>query len=335
MRRRTRNHVAPLLIDDGTVVSSPQQVCDVFARQYQSVFLPFERSYACEEDLSLLPYARLTCVPPITPDCVISLINSRKPKTGSGPDGIPPFDGKQLAEIIAEPLSTVYNHSLECCEVPIDWKLANVTPLFKNKGPRTIADQYRPLSSCSFFALIIERYIFNHLIRFFESSHLLNMHQHGDRWGVSTLTNLLIALSGALQSRDLGFAHIFVYIDFRKAFDVVPHALLMDKLRLLGVGGSLLWWIANWLAGRKQRVKLQQTYSAWYDVTSSVPQGSVLGPLLFIAYVSDLCDNLSTTALQFLDNLKLLHVLRTAADVDLVQTDLDRITDWCTMAHAS
>eukprot|EP00923_Selenidium_pygospionis_P018698 GHVN01032649.1.p1 GENE.GHVN01032649.1~~GHVN01032649.1.p1 ORF type:complete len:241 (-),score=22.91 GHVN01032649.1:557-1279(-) len=197
------------------------------------------------------------------------------------------------------------------------------------KGPRSRADQYRPVGVCAFFALIIERHVFDHFMQYFESNNLLNPHQHGNRCGVSTLTKLLIPPARALKNRDLRVSQMLIYLDFTKAFDIIPHGRLLYKLRMLGVGGSALLWVANWLTDRKQRVKLNQVHSDWYDVTSSVCQGTVLGPLLFVVYVCDLCDDVQSLALQFVDNLKLLHVLRDVDDKEIVQSDLDCITHWC------
>eukprot|EP00923_Selenidium_pygospionis_P018701 GHVN01032654.1.p1 GENE.GHVN01032654.1~~GHVN01032654.1.p1 ORF type:complete len:217 (-),score=18.24 GHVN01032654.1:557-1207(-) len=173
------------------------------------------------------------------------------------------------------------------------------------KGPRSRADQYRPVGVCAFFALIIERHVFDHFMQYFESNNLLNPHQHGNRCGVSTLTKLLIPPARALKNRDLRVSQMLIYLDFTKAFDIIPHGRLLYKLRMLGVGGSALLWVANWLTDRKQRVKLNQVHSDWYDVTSSVCQGTVLGPLLFVVYVCDLCDDVQS------------------------MSDLDCITRWC------
>eukprot|EP00923_Selenidium_pygospionis_P060156 GHVN01105906.1.p1 GENE.GHVN01105906.1~~GHVN01105906.1.p1 ORF type:complete len:164 (+),score=15.22 GHVN01105906.1:1779-2270(+) len=109
----------------------------------------------------------------------------------------------------------------------------------------------------------------------------------------------------------------------------MPHAHLLYKLRRLGVAGETLKWLKNWLLNRKQRVKLNEFYSIWFDVTSSIVQGSVLGPLLFSIYVADLSDGLDSSPYQFVDNLKLIRAIRDGRDCQLLQSDLDKIQKWC------
>eukprot|EP00923_Selenidium_pygospionis_P056504 GHVN01098592.1.p1 GENE.GHVN01098592.1~~GHVN01098592.1.p1 ORF type:complete len:440 (+),score=14.52 GHVN01098592.1:65-1384(+) len=122
---------------------------------------------------------------------------------------------------------------------------------------------------------------------------------------------------------------LVVLLDFEKAFDKIPHSHLLFKLRRCGVGGKVLRWIKGWLEHRKQRVKVNGSFSLWYSITSGVPQGSVLGPLLFIIYVSDMCDGLESKPLQYADNAKLIHAIKGISDCELLQRDLNRISDWC------
>eukprot|EP00923_Selenidium_pygospionis_P017455 GHVN01030739.1.p2 GENE.GHVN01030739.1~~GHVN01030739.1.p2 ORF type:complete len:149 (-),score=9.71 GHVN01030739.1:935-1381(-) len=114
---------------------------------------------------------------------------------------------------------------------------------------------------------------------------------------------------------------------------MVSYSHLVFKLRKCGVGGKVLEWITNWLSFRKQRVKVNNVLSEWYDVPSSVIQGSVLGPLLFIVYLSDLCMPLSSSPFQFVDNLKLIRAVRDGRDCRLLQNDLRKIEAWCNELH--
>ena len=119
-----------------------------------------------------------------------------------------------------------------------------------------------------------------------------------------------------------------IYLDYSKAFDSVPHLRLISKLESYGVSGNLLTWIKNFLAGRQQRVVLNGSDSQWVNVTSGVPQGSVLGPLLFILYVNDITDGLQSTLEMFADGSKLYRIIETPSDVEILQEDLNFISNW-------
>ena len=152
--------------------------------------------------------------------------------------------------------------------------------------------------------------------------------QHGFRRNRSCLTNLLVFMENIAKDLDEGLAVDVVYLDFQKAFDKVPHDRLVRKLHNIGIRGNLLEWIKEWLRGRQQRVVLNGEASDWVAVSSGVPQGSVLGPLLFIIYVNDLDIGIVNKLLKFADDTKLLGRVSTAHQFKEVQQDLDRIHDW-------
>eukprot|EP00923_Selenidium_pygospionis_P046524 GHVN01080361.1.p1 GENE.GHVN01080361.1~~GHVN01080361.1.p1 ORF type:complete len:507 (-),score=31.64 GHVN01080361.1:70-1422(-) len=307
-------------------MADPLLVASAFSRHFQSVFTPITH---CNEDMSVLPPPALTSIPLLVPDRVKALIGSLKPKTSSGPDGIPPLMVKRIADALAEPLCLFYNASILHTYVPPDWKRSDVTPVFKDKGSPSHPSSYRLISLCSVFSKMIERHVYDLLLAYLERTSRLNLQQHGCRWGVSTVTNLLLAIDAAFRAKDNSLSFEGTFLDFAKAFDKVSHPHLMYKLRLLGIGGDLMMWIASWLLDRRRRVNVCGCYSDWVEVTSSVPQGTVLGPLLFIIYVADLCVDLSSGAFQFVDNAKVLSVVQSCADVLLAQEDLDKISLWC------
>ena len=119
-----------------------------------------------------------------------------------------------------------------------------------------------------------------------------------------------------------------VYLDFQKAFDKVPHERLMVKVNANGIQGDTARWIRNWLAGRRQQVCINQSYSNWAPVTSGVPQGSVLGPLLFLIYINDLDTNIVGKILKFADDTKLCHRARNPDDIMELQEDIHKLADW-------
>ncbi|CAM4370492.1 unnamed protein product [Caretta caretta] len=121
-----------------------------------------------------------------------------------------------------------------------------------------------------------------------------------------------------------------VYLDFQKAFDKVPHQRLLRKLSCHGIRGKILSWIENWLKGREQRVGINGKFSEWRGVTSGVPQGSVLGPILFNLFINDLEKGVNSDVTKFADDTKLLKIVKTTADCEELQKDLTKLSDWAT-----
>jgi len=148
--------------------------------------------------------------------------------------------------------------------------------------------------------------------------------------GRSCLTNLLICQNSIVNMIDEGSSVDIVYLDFQKAFDKVPHNRLMDKVRNAGIGGALFDWVQNWLTGRTQRVVINGCHSEYLSVTSGVPQGSILGPLLFTIYINDLDNNIKNNLLKFADDSKLWGRVDSVHDRNILQNDLDTLGEWAT-----
>jgi len=175
---------------------------------------------------------------------------------------------------------------------------------------------------------ILERFVRDKLMDFLEGNGLLNDSQHGFRRGRSCLTNLLAFFNTVTKGVDEGKGVDVVYLDLCKAFDMVPHGRLVAKMRGYGVGGSVLGWIAEWLRDRKQRVVLNGAKSKWSGVTSGVPQGSVLGPILFVIYVNDLDEKMGGNVFKYADDTKIVRVVAGWEDSRDMQRDLDIAEGW-------
>ena len=209
----------------------------------------------------------------------------------------------------------------------MDWKLQNITPLFK-KGSKDKPGNHRPVSLTSVPGKMLESIIAEDITQHLESNNLISDSQHGFRRGRSCLTNLLEFFHDMFNLYDKSRAIDILYLDFQKAFDKVPHKRLMAKVRGYGIIDEVGDWIEDWLTGRKQRVVINGSSSIWLDVTSGVPQGSVLGPLLFIIYINDLDLGLLSKISKFADDAKIGINASNKSAVKQLQEDLNRLGEW-------
>ena len=175
---------------------------------------------------------------------------------------------------------------------------------------------------------LLERLIKDHMVDFLVKHKLLNSSQHGFLKARSCLTNMLCFLEEITKWIDEGSPVDIIYLDFQKAFDKVPHQRLLLKLKAHGIGDSITDWIEQWLTDRRQRVVVDGEVSNWKSVLSGVPQGSVLRPILFLIYINDLDESITSNVLKFADDTKLFRKVNTDGDKQHLQNDLDRLVKW-------
>jgi len=211
--------------------------------------------------------------------------------------------------------------------LPTDWKFANVCPVFK-KGPRSDVGNHRPISLTSVPCKIMESIIKDRIVRFLESSEFFSRYQHGFVKGRSCLTNLLETFEAWTKALDDGYDVHIVYLDYRKAFDTVPHSRLLDKLKAIGIDDTMLACIKDFLLSRRMRVCVRKSVSGWVLVVSGVPQVSVSGPLLFLVYVNDLPKWIVNSIRMFADDTNIWTVITTDQDIISLQSDLNKLADW-------
>ena len=212
-------------------------------------------------------------------------------------------------------------------QVPDDWKTANITAIYK-KGKRSDAGNYRPVSltciACKIFESIIRDNLMKHLL----DNDLLSDQQYGFVKGRSTSLQLLKVLDDWSKILEGGGSVDTIYLDFKKAFDTVPHNRLIQKLRGYGIGDNIVRWIEAFLTDRTHKVTINGNTSKSAPVTSGIPQGSVLGPVLFILYINDLPDNIKSKIYLFADDTKIYRQIIDDKDNEILQEDLDRLCEW-------
>ena len=174
----------------------------------------------------------------------------------------------------------------------------------------------------------MERLVRDHLINHFERNNLFTTKQYGFIGGRSTALQLLRVLDEWTEALDNGSDIDCIYMDYQKAFDTVPHNRLLKKFEAYGIGTELIEWIRNYLSGRKQQVSINGETSKWHDVTSGIPQGSVLGPIMFIIFINDLPDIVDSTVYLFADDTKIFNVISEPKNKDTLQRDLQKLREW-------
>jgi len=327
-RTKAKTTVGPLADEQGGATVLPQELAVRFNQYFASVFT--------SENLSELPvinpmFDESTCTKlcniEITEDLVKKMFDRLRPDKATGVDDLCPRLLIELKDVISYPVAMIMRASIDTGIVPDDWKSSNVIPVFK-KGNKNHIENYRPVSLTSRICMIFEMIVRDAIVDHLESNRLIIATQHGFRRGGSCLSNLLQFLDTVTKMLDNHDCVDVIYLDFAKAFDKVPHLRLLEKIDKHGICGKVWSWINEWLNGRRQRVCIDGYCSAWEPVTSGVPQGSVLGPLLFLIFINDIDTSLLCSILKFADDTKLFGTVNNVVDKIMMQKDLNQLMDW-------
>ena len=325
---RVSSTVPNLEKPDGNFTTSDAEIADTLNHQYYSVFT--------KEITSNIPYfpdkelktPKLESFQ-ITEAEVLKELKALKPNKSPGIDGLHPRVLKELAEELAEPITILFKKSLDSEELPAQWLQAVVTPIFK-KGRKTLAENYRPVSLTCILCKLLEKLIVKMIIVHIKENELATLRQHGFTVGKSTTTNLLEVLNIWTEALMHGIPVDVLFLDFSKAFDSVPHQRLLKQVESFGITGKASAWIRAFLANRTQKVRVNGAESEWAPVLSGIPQGSILGPILFSLFVNDLPENIKSLVSLFADDTKLHVPLASDISAPQLQEDLWTLEAWST-----
>lgn len=309
----------------GKIASGGEGICNLFAEHFSSIFSKPDNTLPTD-CVDSYPQISLNCIE-VTEHQIRKLLNSIDDSKGAGPDGIPPLFIKKTSKHLVCPLKLIFEKSLKSGIFPSVWKRSNVIPIFK-KGNKDDVTNYRPVSIISLLAKVFECVVCPVMTSHFKN--IISDAQHGFCRSKSTVSNLMTYVTDITKSVDSQLQVDSIYTDFSGAFDKVDHKILLSKLGACGIHGDLLRWLSSYLKDRIQSVIVHGFKSNDFIALSGVPQGSHLGPILFLVFLNDICNNIKYSQVSiFADDLKLYKCIKDWADVSLLQADLDTISEWC------
>ena len=327
---KSTNSIPNSMTFNNITYTTSRTILKAFSLFFKSVFIQYDSSYMPHCEYRFTPNF---VMPRIKASDVRNILRSLEPSTSTGCDNISATFLIKCADSLCYPLADLFNISIQRGEYPDILKRDNVVPIYKRKGTKNSVDCYRGISLQPVIAKVFEGFI-NRALREHVTP-LIYENQHGFLKNKSCASNLACYSDFISKTFDKKIQTHSIYTDFQRAFDVVPHELLLLKMnRRFGIEGNVLRWFNSYLYNRKQRVVINGSHSDWYTATSGVPQGSIIGPTLFIMYINDIVDCVhNAEILLFADDCKIYKDVSSIIDCDLLQHDLNRINEWCQKWH--
>ena len=317
---------------NGLTITNPLELSNEFNNHFANI----GPKLASEIDFDSSSYKRYLAgtdkrfeLQPTNPNKVFSLLNKLDKSKATGLDTISARFVRECADLICVPICDIFNQSISQGKFPDDWKYARVTPLFK-QGNRDDVNNYRPISVIPIVAKVFERIVYDQLYAYLEEHDILYQNQSGFRATHSTVTALLEATDSWAYNIDNGKINGVIFLDLKKAFDTVDHQILLSKLNYYGIHGKSFKWFQSYLENRTQKCSVNGSLSSSCSLTCGVPQGTILGPLLFLLYINDLPNCLSNCEPRmYADDT---HLTYAGGDLESIQLclneDLTNVFNW-------
>ena len=326
---KLKSNIGPLRNKDtGLLHYNPQQMADMLQTQYSSVFSdpnnPEKRNTMADSPQSSDNISTID----FDEEDIIGAIDEINADSATSEGEIPARILKACKKPLAKALLILWRSSFDTGAIPLTYKEQFITPVYK-KGNKTDPANYRPISLTSHVIKIFERIVRKNLVEYLEKNNLFSSKQHGFRKGRSCLTQLLQHMDYLLENFLDNSETDVIYLDYAKAFDKVDHSILLNKIKAYGISGKLYEWIKQFLCGRTQTVVVDGKKSMSMPVISGVPQGTVLGPILFLLYVNDMDMNIKHSKINsFADDTRISKRISTMDDCSLLQEDLEYVIEW-------
>ena len=317
----------------GTIITDPTVISNEFNDFFVNVG-PALASQIHNTGKNYYDYLNSPCqtsifMKPIVETEIMKIISKFDQNKSAGHDDIGNFIVKKVANEICHPLALIFNLSLLTGNVPDQLKIAKVIPIFK-KDDADIFSNYRPVSVLPCFSKVLERLVFNRCIEFIDKNNLLNEKQFGFRANHSTNMAIMQLVDKINNAVEQSKTTLGVFLDLSKAFDTIDHDILLYKLELYGFRGVVKEWFKNYLSDRKQYVKYNDNTSELKNIICGVPQGSILGPLLFILYINDITN--TSAILEFIlfaDDTTILYSSKHIVnELSLINRELSEVSNW-------